>query len=114
MFDDPKWREVFSFCKWQEEREPGADMDFLGRFQRYLANLEAIVADAAIPAEERETAQATLDHIAVMCKAVVPDAVRALAQIAQNTQAEPAIRAEAERELARATKNMPAASDKLQ
>jgi hypothetical protein len=91
-----------------------ADAKFGEGFQRFIAIMEAIAADPAVPSRERSSAQRLLDKMTAIIRGHAPQLIRKVAEMAGDAAASPASRAEARRLLNDIAERMPAASDKLQ
>ena len=115
MSDDPRWREAVRLVERLKAGEGApADAEFAELFQRFIATLEAIAADRALPSQERAAAQRLLDKMTAIVQGHAPELIRKVVAMAGNTSAAPEARAEAQRLLNEITERMPAASDKLQ
>ena len=107
-------RNYHSFRAAKAAKGDQAEKRFPDRFQKLIATLEAIAADAAASSEERATARRMLDKMATFIRAHTPELIRKVAEMAGDTGVSPDVRADMKRLLGDITERMPAASDKLQ
>jgi uncharacterized protein (UPF0147 family) len=114
MTSDPRWRDVLVFYQWFEATNDHDPHEFLAREHKCLTALQAIAADPATPPEERDAARDILEIIAAHARSHIPAAIRVLASIANDPETPPDLQDDAKRNLAEATRRMPAASDKPQ
>ena len=115
MSEDSRWREIIIlFERLKAAKGDQAEKRFPDRFQKLIATLEAIAADAAASSEERATARRMLDKMATFIRAHTPELIRKVAEMAGDTGVSPDVRADMKRLLGDITERMPAASDKLQ
>lgn len=91
----------------------GDTAKFIDLFEQHCNVLESIAGDPKVAKDDRAKAAAILEDIGVQCRAATPNALRALAQIARDPNADAHDRDEATRTLARAAERLPPASDKL-
>jgi hypothetical protein len=113
--EDSRWREIIIlFERLKAAKGDQAEKRFPDRFQKLIATLEAIAADAAASSEERATARRMLDKMATFIRAHTPELIRKVAEMAGDTGVSPDVRADMKRLLGDITERMPAASDKLQ
>jgi hypothetical protein len=112
---DRRWLRLAAEAKWLGEyKDAGDASEFLDRFSKYTNLLEQMAADRSLSSDDRATVQGILDTIKVHARAHVPEALRALARIAQLDDTAPDIREQARRTLENATHQLPASSEKLQ
>jgi hypothetical protein len=112
---DPRFLQLVADTKWLGEYQyTGDDTEFVERFAKYAKLLEQVAADRSLSSDDREAAQAMLDMIRAQLRALVPEALRALARTARLDDAAPEIRERARRALEAATRRLPAISEELQ
>jgi hypothetical protein len=114
MKRDRRWREVSTFLQWFKGRgDDAAAQEFLSRFQKYAQAIDALAADHTLPAEERKLARGLSEQLTVYARAHIPEALRALAEIAaSDDRVDPETRAKAQERLTDATLNMQTPSEK--
>jgi uncharacterized protein (UPF0147 family) len=112
---DRRWLKLVAEVKWLAEYKDGGDAtEFLERLEKYTKLLDQMAADQSLSSDDRAAVQGILDAIKVHARAHLPEALRALAHIAQLDDTAPDIREQARRMLENATHQLPAISEKLQ
>jgi hypothetical protein len=111
---DPRWKDVHVFLQWSENEYPKNknDSELVDRLKQYSETIEEI-AQNGITTDDRVEAQEIPDDMAFQARAHVPDAIRSLADIAQNADRND-VREQARTSLSEATRHLPPASKKMQ
>jgi hypothetical protein len=110
MSEDPRWQQALKLLAQATAAHDRGDPEEMTRaFERYCNTLDALAVDPAVPREQRRQAAKLMGKIEALIAANFPALLRRLAELADGA-ADADARAEFAAMLARATEQLPTAS----